>query len=72
MKKVFRMKELDCASCAAKMENAISKIPGVNHASVNFMTQKLILDAEDAQFERILDDAVKACKKIEPDCTIVR
>lgn len=72
MKKVFRMKDLDCASCAAKIENAISKISGVARASVSFMTQKLIIEADDDQFERIMDDAVKVCKKIEPDCVILR
>ena len=54
------------------MEDAINKIPGVNKASINFMTMKLTLDADDAQFESILDQAAKACKKIEPDCTIQR
>ena len=72
MKKVFKLIDLDCAHCAAKMEDAINKIPGVNKASINFMTMKLTLDADDALFESILDQAAKACKKIEPDCTIQR
>ena len=72
MKKVFKLIDLDCAHCAAKMEDAINKIPGVNKASINFMTMKLTLDADDAQFESILDQAAKACKKIEPYCTIQR
>lgn len=72
MKKVFKLIDLDCAHCAAKMEDAINKIPGVNKASINFMTMKLTLDADDTQFESILDQAAKACKKIEPDCTIQR
>ena len=50
MKKVFKLIDLDCAHCAAKMEDAINKIPGVNKASINFMTMKLTLDADDAQF----------------------
>lgn len=48
MKKVFKLKDLDCANCAAKMENAILKLDGVENASVNFMTQKLTLEAADA------------------------
>ena len=71
MKKTYRLKDLDCANCAAKMEAAIKKIDGVNDASVSFMSQKLTLDADDARFEEILKQAVKVCKKVEPDCVIV-
>lgn len=69
MKKTFKC-EVDCANCAAKMEDAIKKIEGVVNARVNFMTQKMILEAEDDIFDKILDEAVKACKKVEPDCEI--
>ncbi len=71
MKKTFKC-EVDCANCAAKMEDAIKKIDGVVNARVNFMTQKLTLEADDANYENILDQAVKACKKVEPDCEIER
>ena len=71
MKKHFKLHDLDCANCAAKMEAAIKKIDGVNDASVSFMSQKLTLDADDARFEEILKQAVKVCKKVEPDCVIV-
>ncbi|NMS91882.1 heavy-metal-associated domain-containing protein [Clostridioides difficile] len=71
MKKKFDLINLDCANCAAKMENAVSKIEGVNSANFSFMTQKLTLDAEDANFEGILQEIIKACKKVEPDCEIV-
>ena len=71
MKKKFDLLDLDCANCAAKMEAAIKKIDGVNDASVSFMTQKLMVDAEDSRFEEILKQIVKACKKVEPDCEIV-
>lgn len=71
MKKRFKMIDLDCANCAAKMEAAIKKLDGVNDASVSFMTQKLTLDADDARFDEILQQAIKVCKKVEPDCTIV-
>ena len=56
MKKKFKMVDLDCANCAAKMEDAIKKIPGVNDAVVSFMTQKMTIDAEDERFEEIMDE----------------
>lgn len=71
MKKKFKLDELDCAVCGAKMEDAIKKIPGVNDASVSFLMQKLTLDADDARFEEILKEAQRVCTKIEPDCRIV-
>ena len=72
MKKRYKLTDLDCANCAAKMEGAIKKIDGVNDATVSFLTQKLTLDAEDARFEAVLDEVVRVCKKVEPDCQIVR
>ena len=72
MKKKFKLEDLDCASCAAKMEDAIKKLDGVNDASVSFLTQKLTLDADDDRFEEILEQAVKVCRRVEPDCKILR
>jgi cadmium-exporting ATPase len=72
MKKKFKLEDLDCANCAAKMEEAIKKIPGVNDAVVSFMTQKMTIDAEDERFEEIMDEVVKICAKVEPDCRILR
>lgn len=72
MKKKFNLTDLDCANCAAKMEAAIQKIDGVNSATVSFLTQKLTLEADDARFEAILDEVVRVCKKVEPDCVINR
>ena len=72
MKKVFRLKDLDCANCAAKMERGINKIDGVENATVSFMSQKLTVEAADDRFDSIMDEVVKVCKKIEPDCVIVR
>ncbi len=69
MKKTYKC-EVDCANCAAKMEDAVKKIPGVNDARVNFMTQKFMLDADEERYDEILEAAVKACKKVEPDCEI--
>ncbi|MED9873687.1 MAG: cation transporter [Eggerthellaceae bacterium] len=72
MRKVFKLENLDCANCAAKMEDAIKKIDGVKSASMRFMTQKLVIEAEESDMEEILDKAVAVCKKIEPDMTILR
>ena len=72
MKKKFKLQDLDCANCAAKMEDAIKKLDGVNDASVSFLTQKLTLDADDERFEEILEQAVKVCRRVEPDCKILR
>lgn len=70
MKKTYKMSELDCANCAAKMEDAIRKIDGVNSVSISFFSQKLMIDAEDARFEAVMREAVRVCRKIEPDCRI--
>lgn len=72
MRKAFKLQDLDCANCAAKMENAIKNIEGVKSASISFMTQKLMLEADDDRFEAVLDEAQRACKKFEPDCVILR
>ncbi|MBO7352621.1 MAG: cation transporter [Lachnospiraceae bacterium] len=72
MKKKFNLQDLDCANCAAKMEEAIKKIDGVNDASVNFMSQKMMVDAVDDRFDAIMDEVVKVCAKVEPDCVILR
>ena len=72
MKKVYKLEDLDCANCAAKMENAISKLDGVESVKISFMTQKMVLTADDEKFESIVDEAAKICKRIEPDCVIVR
>ena len=62
--------EVDCANCAAKMEEAIKKISGVKDASVSFMTQKLVLEADDDRFDEIMKEVVAVCAKVEPDCKI--
>ena len=72
MKKSFKLDELDCANCGAKMEDAIKKIEGVVSARVNFMAQKLTVEAADERFEAIMDEAQRVCHRIEPDCDIVR
>lgn len=72
MKKVFKLVDLDCANCAAKMENVIKEMDEVEDASVSFMTQKMtITAADDVDFDKLMKKVVKLCRKIEPDCEIV-
>ena len=71
MKKVFKLQDLECANCAAKMEQAIKKIDGVTYANVNFMTQKLTIEADESAMDGIVKEAAKICRKIEPDCRII-
>ena len=53
------------------MERAIAKIDGVKSASVAFMTQRLAIEAEESEMNGIMEQVVKVCKKVEPDCKIV-
>lgn len=70
MKKKFKLTDLDCANCAAKMEEAIKKIEGVSNATVSFMTQKMTVEADDSRFDEIMKEIVAVCRKVEPDCII--
>lgn len=70
MKKSFKLIDLDCANCAQKMEDAIKKIDGVQDANVSFLMQKLTLTADEQRYDEIIEQVVKACKRVEPDCTI--
>ncbi len=70
MKKILKLEGLDCANCAAKMEDGLRKIAGVEEASVSFMTQKVTLVASDENMENILVQAIKVIKKVEPDIII--
>lgn len=70
MKKTYKI-EVDCANCANMMEDAARKTSGVASATVNFMTQKLIMEFVDGQEPNaIMQKVLKACKKVEPDCVI--
>lgn len=71
MKKTYKLENLDCANCAAKMEAAIQKLDGVLSASISFMTQKLTIEAEESDFPKVLKAAQKCIRKVEPDCEIV-
>ncbi len=69
MKKTFKLVDLDCAHCAQKMEDAINGLPGVTSANVNFLSQKMTIEADD--INAVMKDVVKCCKKVEPDCEII-
>lgn len=71
MKKTFILEDLECAHCAGKMEEGIKKMDGVTKCSVNFLTKKMILEAEDDKMEGIIKDAKKLIHKIEPDVTVI-
>ena len=71
MKKSFKLEDLDCANCAAKMEAAIKKLDGVKDATVSFMTQKMTIEAEDERFDEVVKAAVKCIAKVEPDCRVI-
>lgn len=72
MQKTYVVNGLDCPNCAARLEKGINKIEGVNSAIVSFATGKLIIDADDAKFEAVVDEAVALAKKLEPDWEIVK
>ena len=70
MKKVYKI-EVDCAVCANKIQDAVSKLEGVNSVSVNFMTQKMILDIDDTQYEEVYKKVLKTAKRAEPDFEVI-
>lgn len=72
MKKAFKLQDLGCANCAAKMEAGIAKLPGVSNATISFMTQRLVIEADDDRFPAIVDEAQAIISKIEPYCSIKR
>ena len=71
MKKIFKVEDLDCGHCAQLIEDGIRKIEGVQNVSLNFLAQKLTIEADDAVFEDVVKKALKVAKKVEPDCSIV-
>lgn len=71
MKKTFNLEDLDCANCAAKMERAISELDGVISVNVNFIMQKMTIEAADDAFDEVLKKAVKIIRKVEPDCRVI-
>ena len=71
MKRNYKIINIDCANCAMKMEQAISRIPGVNSARVNFITGKLSIDSDAEDMSQILEQAGEACRKIDRGVNIV-
>lgn len=71
MRKTIKLEDLDCANCAAKLENAIKKLDGVADCSVSFMTQKMVLEAPDEQFDAVLGEVKKLAARLEPDMSIL-
>lgn len=70
MKKTYLLDGLDCANCAAKIENGILKIDGVTKCVVNFMTQKMVFEAEDVVYDAAFSEAKKVIKKVDSDIVI--
>lgn len=71
MRKVYRMENLDCANCAAKMERAIQRIRGVSEAEVSFMAQRLILECEEAKLTEILEQVKLCVAKVDRNCKVI-
>ena len=71
MKKAFKLDEIDCANCARELQEDLAKLEGVTSVSVNFMTQKLTLEAADAEFEDVLQRVIDYAEEAEPDCEIL-
>ena len=70
MKKSFKIRELDCAHCAQEIEDAASKVTGVNKVRINFLSERMTLDADDARFDEIVAEIKKIAKTIEPDAVL--
>ena len=71
MRKSFKLDEIDCANCARELQDELAKIEGVKSVSVNFMTQKLTLEAADAEFDDVLQRVIDYTEEAEPDCEIL-
>ena len=71
MKKAYRMENLDCANCAAKMEEGIKKIEGVKNANVSFLLQKVVIEADVDNFDEIIKKAAEVCRKVDSECRII-
>lgn len=71
MKKIYILEGLCCANCAAKIEEAVNKLEGVNKASVSLMTKRLVMDMDEGKLEDIVTKTKGIVKKIEPDVEMV-
>lgn len=71
MKKTYKMENLECANCARKMEEAIKKLDGVENATINFMLQKLTLEADSERLPELVKQADACCSRVERDCHVI-
>ncbi len=71
VRKKFMMEDLDCAHCAAKMEESIRKLEGVKEVSINFLAQKMIIEADEDRLDDIMKQAQRLVKKVDPNCSII-
>lgn len=70
MKRSYKLEGELCGNCAAKIQDKVSKLDGVNKASVNFMTMRFTLDTDDEKHKGILEESKKIFNAIEPTCTV--
>ena len=70
MKSTYKIKGIDCANCAAQLENAINKVEGVQHASISFMAERMVIEYDEQNKEEIMKKIKKVIKKEEPDAII--
>lgn len=71
MKKTWKLEDLDCAHCAQKMQDAVAKIEGVQSVCVNFLAARMTIEADEDKMDAVFAEAVRVCRRIEPDCRIV-
>lgn len=71
MKKVYRLKNLDCANCAAKMERAIAKLDGIESVTISFMTQRLTVELDESRLPQLVEQMAGCIEKVDPDCKMV-
>lgn len=72
MKKTYKLQDLDCANCAAKMERAINKLPNITKATISFMTQRMTIEcADDTDVDGLMQEVCKTIAKVEPDCKVI-
>ena len=71
VQKSFEMEDLDCANCARKMQDAVSKLEGVISCEISFMAQKMKLEYEEEKGSALFKEIAKCIKKVEPDCSVV-
>ena len=70
MKSTYKIKGIDCANCAAQLENAINKVEGVQNVSISFMTERMVIEYDEQNKDEIMKKIKKVIKKEEPDATL--